>query len=138
MLYVEGKHELRACDTQLRLGVSYLKEYVALNNTNGFSGITIRAEIYFILYARDSAYSARDKFRHQNSTVRAGRACALNSRAVISLSTRWKHCHGGGGGGGGIGSQGSRRKTYGFTHLRSKRRHCPASQTLAYPILDHG
>ncbi len=100
MLYVEGKHELRACDTQLRLGVSYLKEYVALNNTNGFSGITIRAEIYFTLYARDSAYSARDKFRHQNSTVRAGRACALNSRAVISLSTRWKHCHGGGGGGG--------------------------------------
>ncbi len=37
--------------------------------------------------------------------VRTGRTCALNSLAVISLSTRWKGCRGK------IDSQGSRRKT---------------------------
>ncbi len=64
----------------------------------------------------------REGQRTVHMTRIADRTCALISLTVISLSTRWKRYRGRGV----IDSQGSQRKTYGFTHLRNKLRRCPA------------
>ncbi len=81
--------------------------------------LCLKAKVYFTLYAyaRDSVQCAWREFRHTR-IVCADRTCALISLAVISCS--------GNAAGGGIDSQGSQRKTYGFTHLRNKFRRCPA------------